>query len=721
MGGYTDKNLEQHGTRMLNDVADHGHDPQALLERLMSLRIEIPSWGFADTGTRFGKFLQPAAATTIEEKLDDAGAGAPAHRHLPDAWPSTCCGTSPTASTRRSSSCAKQLGVKIGAINPNLFQDQCYKFGSLANRDAPGPQPGRCSTCLDSHRDRQEGRQRVPLSLWFADGTNYPGQDDIRARKRRADASASSRSTRPCPPSMTMLVEYKPFEPAFYHTDIADWGMAYLFAKEAGPQAKVLVDTGHHLPGQNIEQIVAWLIDEDMLGGFHFNDRKYADDDLTFSSIDPYAVFRIFHEIASAARAGGQAGGHRLHDRPVAQPQAQDRGDDPDRDHDPGAVRQGAAGGPQEAGGRPGPRRHRRRPRPCLRDAFFTDTRPLVGYARMQDGPGRPTRCGEHQASGYVERSCPGADRQTWFQCRGRVVCVERRLFVIGCLLFVTTRGHSHRQARGVSPGPFPLRVSSMATRLCRAYEFRRQPGLCPVVLRPMFMTAESQGIARQIEHTTLSAETTPHDIDRLCREAIEHHFAGVCVNPRLRRPRRGETGGHGRPRRDGLRLSARCDAPRASRPPRRPSACDDGAAEVDMVAWIGGLLAGGYTRFGLTSPWSSQAAQAVGADAVVKVILETAALQRGGDRQRAADAPWLAGRTSSRRARAFTRRAERRSRRSSARANAGPMKVKAAGGIRDLATPLAMVEAGADRLGTSSGVKIMQAAAGVGGAERVA
>ena len=134
------------------------------------------------------------------------------------------------------------------------------------------------------------------ISFWFADGSNYPGTANIRQRKQWF-AEALKESHRELSPDQRMLVEYKPFEPAFYHTDIADWGMALLLSRAAGPQAKVLVDTGHHYAGQNIEQIVAWLLSENMLGGFHFNDRRYADDDLTMGSIDPYQVFRIFHEI----------------------------------------------------------------------------------------------------------------------------------------------------------------------------------------------------------------------------------------------------------------------------------------------------------------------------------------------------------------------------------------------------------------------------------------
>jgi L-rhamnose isomerase/sugar isomerase len=189
---------------------------------------------------------------------------------------------------------ARKHGVKIGAINPNVFQDQCYKWGSFGNNDAAVRQRA-LQHCIDSIAIGKAVGSEY-LSLWFADGTNYPGQGSIRERK-----GYFTECLRAChqklAPWQTMLVEYKPFEPAFYATDIADWGMALLLAKKAGPRAKVLVDTGHHYTAQNIEQIVAWLLDEGMLGGFHFNDRRYADDDLTLGSIDPYQVFRIFHEI----------------------------------------------------------------------------------------------------------------------------------------------------------------------------------------------------------------------------------------------------------------------------------------------------------------------------------------------------------------------------------------------------------------------------------------
>ena len=262
---------------------------------LNSFAIELPSWGFADTGTRFGKFLQPAAATTAEEKLADAGQ---VHA-LTGSCPTVALHVlwdlpNGDADVARVKDAAARAGVRVGAINPNVFQDQDYKFGSFGNPDAK-IRAGAVQHCLDSVRlGRALGSRDV--SLWFADGSNYPGTASVRERKRWF-AEGLARVHSDLDPSQRMLIEYKPFEPAFYHTDIADWGMALLHARAAGPQAKVLVDTGHHYLTQNIEQIVAWLLDEGMLGGFHFNDRRYADDDLTLGSIDPYQLFRIFHEI----------------------------------------------------------------------------------------------------------------------------------------------------------------------------------------------------------------------------------------------------------------------------------------------------------------------------------------------------------------------------------------------------------------------------------------
>jgi L-rhamnose isomerase/sugar isomerase len=198
---------------------------------------------------------------------------------------------------------AKKLGLRIGSVNPNLFEDQVFKLGSACSPDDRANHHAHRHVMESIAIAQAVGSQT--LSLWFADGTNYPGQDDLITRKRRMHGALRQWHDA-LPAGMRMLVEYKPFEPSFYHSDIADWGMAYLFAQDAGPGAKVLVDTGHHLPGQNIEHVVAFLLDEEMLGGFHFNDRKYADDDLTLGSIDPYQVFRIFHEIRNAEEIHGK-------------------------------------------------------------------------------------------------------------------------------------------------------------------------------------------------------------------------------------------------------------------------------------------------------------------------------------------------------------------------------------------------------------------------------
>jgi L-rhamnose isomerase/sugar isomerase len=269
---------------------------------LDSFKIEIPSWGFANTGTRFGKFVQAAAASTIEEKFADAAevnrlTGATPTMALHVLW-DLPNGVRDAAEVR---GLERQYGIRSGSINPNLFQDQDYKYGSLCNPSAEIRE-----RALDHMLDSIEIGKALgtrDISLWMADGSNYPGTQSIRKR-----IGWLEEALRTCheqlSPNQRLLVEYKPFEPAFYHTDIADWGMSSHFARAAGPQARVLVDTGHHYSAQNIEQIVAWLLHTGLLGGFHFNDRRYADDDLTLGSIDPYQIFRIFHEMHAAAMDG---------------------------------------------------------------------------------------------------------------------------------------------------------------------------------------------------------------------------------------------------------------------------------------------------------------------------------------------------------------------------------------------------------------------------------
>ncbi len=266
---------------------------------LDTFQIELPSWGFANTGTRFGKFLQFAAATTTEEKFSDAGE---VHR-LTGVCPTIALHVlwdlpGGVADVPKVAEMARQYGLRAGSINPNTFQDQIYKHGSFGNPD-PEIRKAAANHVLDSVAIAR-GLGGRDLSLWFADGSNYPGTQNIRQRRHwfieglRATHEALEEGQR-------MLVEYKPFEPAFYHTDIADWGMALNYAQAAGPRAKVLVDTGHHYQAQNVEQIVAWLLDLGMLADFTSTIGAMPTTISRWGSIDPYQIFRIFHEILQYA------------------------------------------------------------------------------------------------------------------------------------------------------------------------------------------------------------------------------------------------------------------------------------------------------------------------------------------------------------------------------------------------------------------------------------
>jgi L-rhamnose isomerase/sugar isomerase len=258
-------------------------------------RIETPSWAFGNTGTRFKTFAAPGAACNVWEKIEDA---AEVHRltgiapavalHIP--WDRA----DDYAGLRRF---AEARGVAIGAINPNLFQDEDYRLGSLANPDARirAKAAAHLAECIGIMK--QTGSR--DLSLWFADGTNYAGQDDFRARRQRMRQGLQACAAL-LPPDTRMLIEYKFFEPAFYFTDLSDWGVALLHAQACSPQAQVLVDLGHHAPGANIEAIVATLLDEGKLGGFHFNARRYADDDLIVGTTNPLELFLIYAELVGA-------------------------------------------------------------------------------------------------------------------------------------------------------------------------------------------------------------------------------------------------------------------------------------------------------------------------------------------------------------------------------------------------------------------------------------
>jgi L-rhamnose isomerase/sugar isomerase len=271
----------------------------ALLLRLRTLEIETPSWGYGNSGTRFHVYPWPGAARTVHERIADA---ALVHR-LTGSCPSVALhipwdAVDDYGGLRRY---AEGEGVRIGAINPNLFGDDAYRLGSLCHPDAAvrARATHHCRECIEIAQ--QVGSSVI--SLWLADGTNYPGQDDLRGRHARL-VRALEEIYAQLPPGMRLLIEYKFFEPGFYSTDLPDWGTAAFVCRRLGPQAQVLVDTGHHPQGTNIEQIVAVLLADGLLGGFHFNNRKYADDDLIVGSIDPFELFRIMREIALGGADG---------------------------------------------------------------------------------------------------------------------------------------------------------------------------------------------------------------------------------------------------------------------------------------------------------------------------------------------------------------------------------------------------------------------------------
>jgi L-rhamnose isomerase / sugar isomerase len=278
-------------------------DLTAAKTALREHRIEIPSWAFMNTGTRFKVFAQPGVPRTPQEKIDDA-----AQVHL-------YTGVAPSVAVHipwdrvddyaALAAYARDAGVRIGTVNSNVFQDDDYKLGSVAN---PDPRVRRKALdhlleCVDI----MDATGSVDLKLWFADGTNYPGQDDIRTRQDRL-AEALAAVYQRLGPDQRMLLEYKLFEPAFYTTDVPDWGTSVLHCMALGPKALVVVDTGHHAPGTNIEFIVAVLLRAGRLGGFDFNSRFYADDDLMVGSADPFQLFRILNEVVGADALRPDAG-----------------------------------------------------------------------------------------------------------------------------------------------------------------------------------------------------------------------------------------------------------------------------------------------------------------------------------------------------------------------------------------------------------------------------
>ncbi|MFC9731835.1 L-rhamnose isomerase [Streptomyces roseolus] len=272
-------------------------DIAAVKAALAAQRIETPSWGYGNSGTRFKVFAQPGVPRDPYEKLDDAaevhartGVAPKVSLHIP--WDRV-------DDYAALGAYAKERGLELGAVNSNTFQEDDYRLGSVCH---PDPKVRRKAVdhlleCVDI----MDATGSTDLKLWFADGTNYPGQDDITARQDRLAECLAEVYAR-LGEEQRMLLEYKLFEPAFYTTDVPDWGTAYAHCLTLGPKARVVVDTGHHAPGTNIEFIVAFLLREGRLGGFDFNSRFYADDDLMVGSSDPFQLFRIMHEVV---RNGG--------------------------------------------------------------------------------------------------------------------------------------------------------------------------------------------------------------------------------------------------------------------------------------------------------------------------------------------------------------------------------------------------------------------------------
>ena len=371
---------------------------EAVIDAIQRFTVETPSWGYGDSGTRFKVFHWPGAARTLREKLADAaqvqrvtGICPSVAIHIPwdkeDDWQAV-------------KEYAGSLGLRIGAVNPNLFQEDVYRFGSLCHFDKQVREQAIEHVLECIHIAQVVGSDVI--SLWLADGTNYPGQDDLRRRRHRLLESLQA-IYGALPGGMRLLIEYKFFEPAFYATDLPDWGTSLLMAQKLGPQAEVLVDTGHHAQGTNIAQIVAQLLDEGRLGGFHFNDRRYADDDLIVGSQNPFDLFCIFNEIVSAGAEGNANAGriaymidqsHNI--EPKIEAMIQSVLNIQTAYAKALLVDQAALRAAQEAGDVLGAYR-------VLQVAYETDVRPLLAEVRVRQGCD-PDPIKAFRASGYAER-----------------------------------------------------------------------------------------------------------------------------------------------------------------------------------------------------------------------------------------------------------------------------------------------------------------------------
>src|SRR6202034_3871808 len=371
-------------------------DLTAVKTALRAQRIELPSWAFGNTGTRFKVFAQPGVPRTPQEKIDDA---AQVHKFT---------GVAPTVALHipwdtvddyaALGEHAAAAGVTIGTINANVFQDDDYKLGSVCN---PDPRVRRKAVAhLIGCVDIMDATGSRDLKLWFADGTNYPGQDDIRSRQDRL-AETLAEVYRRLGPAQRMLLEYKLFEPSFYTTDVPDWGTSLLHCMTLGPQAEVVVDTGHHAPGTNIEFIVALLLRAGRLGGVGFHSRFYADDDLMVGAADPFQLFRIMHEVVAADALRPEAGIAFMLDQchniePKLPALIRSVMNVQEATAKALLVDRAALTAAQQAGDVLGANA-------ALMDAYNTDVRPLLGELREEMGLD-PDPVGAYLRSGYPEK-----------------------------------------------------------------------------------------------------------------------------------------------------------------------------------------------------------------------------------------------------------------------------------------------------------------------------
>ena len=371
-------------------------DLTAVKDALKNHQIELPSWAFGNSGTRFKVFGQPGVPRTPYEKASDAaqvhaytGVAPSMAVHIP--WDKV-------DDYEALAVHAKNNGIRIGTVNSNVFQDDDYKLGSVCNPDPRVREKAlahllECVDIMDATSSRD-------LKLWFADGTNYPGQDDISARQDRLAEALAAVYGR-LGPGQRMLLEYKLFEPSFYTTDVPDWGTSLLHCQALGPRAMVVVDTGHHAPGVNIEFIVALLLKAGRLGGFDFNSRFYADDDLMVGAADPFQLFRITHEVVKAGALAPAAGVAYMLDQchniePKIPAQIRSVMNVQEATAKALLVDAGALGEAQRAGDVLGANA-------VLMDAYNTDVRPLLAGLREELGLA-PDPVSAYLASGYGEK-----------------------------------------------------------------------------------------------------------------------------------------------------------------------------------------------------------------------------------------------------------------------------------------------------------------------------